>query len=71
MVKQYINGNVSKELCSMKPGDKILASGPYGTFQMPKLEENFILLIAAGTGITPMLNIIKNINEYYRYVELQ
>lgn len=59
LVKSYPNGILSRHLCSMSLGDTIEVSRPQGFFQCWTSKTNLILL-AAGTGITPMIPIIWN-----------
>lgn len=59
LVKTYPNGTLSSHLCSLCPGDFIEVSKPQGSFECWTLKTNLILL-AAGTGITPMVPIIWN-----------
>ncbi|KAL0821756.1 hypothetical protein ABMA28_005178, partial [Loxostege sticticalis] len=59
-VKKYATGALSPYLTSLKEGDSVTLSGPYGTFQLQKLKAvKSIYFIAAGTGITPMLGLLK------------
>ncbi|CAH2043654.1 unnamed protein product, partial [Iphiclides podalirius] len=59
-VKRYDNGILSPVLSSLSTGDVLKVSGPYGNFQLHKLKTiKTIYLLAAGTGITPMLGLIK------------
>ncbi|XP_039756457.1 cytochrome b5 reductase 4 isoform X2 [Pararge aegeria] len=59
-VKRYDPGALSPRLTDMRAGDTVTLSGPYGSFQLQKLKQVKILyLIAAGTGITPMLGLLK------------
>lgn len=59
MVKRYPEGNLSKYVCDRNMGDLVEMSNPLGAFSLRDLEnrETF-LMIAAGTGITPMLGLI-------------
>ncbi|RZC34889.1 cytochrome b5 reductase 4 [Asbolus verrucosus] len=59
MVKRYPEGNLSKILGDCLISDTITISKPMGSFNLQEIErrETFIIL-AAGTGITPMLSII-------------
>ncbi|XP_050347387.1 cytochrome b5 reductase 4 isoform X2 [Nymphalis io] len=59
-VKCYNTGALSPHLTTLKIGDSVTLSGPYGNFQLQKLKRVKILyLIAAGTGITPMLGLLR------------
>ncbi|XP_064213305.1 cytochrome b5 reductase 4 isoform X2 [Tribolium castaneum] len=59
MVKRYPEGNLSKILGDCLTGDTVTISKPLGSFNLQEIEkrETFIIL-AAGTGITPMFAII-------------
>lgn len=59
MVKSYQNGNLSKYICSRNKDDVVEISSPLGNFDLKEIEkrESFIIL-AAGTGITPMLGLL-------------
>jgi len=61
VVKGYPNGNVSKHLVNLKPGDKIDMKGPFPKYQYKPSEKNHIGMIAGGSGITPMIQSIKTI----------
>lgn len=61
LVRQYPNGIISGFLCSRNPGDVVNVRGPF-----IKVDINDVVckyerlgLIAGGTGITPMLQIIR------------
>ncbi|KAG5786330.1 hypothetical protein H9Q73_000064 [Fusarium xylarioides] len=61
LVKTYPNGNISRHLATLKIGDTIKVKGPKGTIvYTPNMVRGFGM-IAGGTGITPMLQIIKAI----------
>ncbi|KAF5640552.1 NADH-cytochrome b5 reductase 1 [Fusarium sp. NRRL 52700] len=61
LVKTYPNGNISRHLATLKIGDSIKVKGPKGTMvYTPNMVRRFGM-IAGGTGITPMLQIIKAI----------
>jgi len=59
LVKSYPNGKLSRHLCSLNQGDLIEVSRPQGSFECWTSKTNLILM-AAGTGITPMLPIMWN-----------
>lgn len=54
-------GNISKHLHYMAIGDHIRARGPKGTFQYKPNMVKYLGMIAGGTGITPMYQIINHI----------
>jgi len=59
MIKSYPAGNVSKRIGELQVGDSISVRGPKGNFLY---EPNMVAelgMIAGGTGVTPMLQIIK------------
>ncbi|XP_059052754.1 cytochrome b5 reductase 4 isoform X2 [Achroia grisella] len=59
-VKKYEDGTLSPYLTSLKVGDSVILSGPYGNFQLQKVKfVKIVYLIAAGTGVTPMLGLLK------------
>ncbi|XP_053610253.1 cytochrome b5 reductase 4 isoform X2 [Plodia interpunctella] len=59
-VKRYANGALTPHLSDLREGDTVTLSGPYGNFQLLKLKSvKTIYLLAAGTGITPMLGLLK------------
>jgi cytochrome-b5 reductase len=59
LVKSYEKGNISRYLSLLKIGDKIRVKGPKGQFNYTPTLSREIGLIAGGTGITPMLQIIR------------
>nr|CAD7444635.1 unnamed protein product [Timema bartmani] len=59
MVKEYPAGALTPWLCSLCPGDTVELSGPEGSFSTKLLAEmTSLYLVAAGTGLTPMLALI-------------
>jgi ferredoxin-NADP reductase len=46
-----------------KPGLRVEASGPYGRFCFDETLHKSIVLIAAGSGITPMISILRYIDD--------
>ncbi|PIA17065.1 ferredoxin reductase-like protein [Coemansia reversa NRRL 1564] len=61
VVKTYDSGVISSYLNNMKIGDTINARGPRGTFQYKPNMVRAIGMIAGGTGITPMFQIIQHV----------
>ncbi|KAK5641911.1 hypothetical protein RI129_010458 [Pyrocoelia pectoralis] len=59
MIKSYPNGALSKYICGKKKGDVLELSDSLGSFCLKNIEnrETFLLL-AAGTGITPILGVL-------------
>ncbi|KAG8629888.1 hypothetical protein KVT40_001507 [Elsinoe batatas] len=61
LIKSYPTGNISKHLTTLKVGDKMKVKGPKGAMvYTPNMVRHFGM-IAGGTGITPMLQIIRAI----------
>ena len=61
LIKSYPQGNVSKYMASMKIGQPLKVRGPKGAMvYTPNLVRHFGM-IAGGTGITPMLQIVRAI----------
>jgi len=58
LVKKYDNGRASKYIHSLKPGDKLAIKGPIPKFPYKDNEFEQVGMIAGGTGITPMYQIL-------------
>jgi cytochrome-b5 reductase len=63
LVKSYPTGNISKYLANLKIGQSIRARGPKGQFVYTPNMVRAFAMIAGGTGITPMLQIVRAITE--------
>jgi cytochrome-b5 reductase len=61
LIKSYPTGNVSKYIANLKVGQTVLVRGPKGQFVYAPNMVRAFGMIAGGTGITPMLQIIKAI----------
>ncbi|KAF9884884.1 NADH-cytochrome b5 reductase [Aspergillus nanangensis] len=61
LVKAYPQGNISKYLTTLKIGDLLKVRGPKGAMVYKPNMCRHIGMIAGGTGITPMLQVIKAI----------
>jgi len=59
VIKSYEKGNISRYISLLKIGDHIRVKGPKGQFNYSPTLSREIGLIAGGTGITPMLQIIR------------
>ncbi|KAM5351529.1 hypothetical protein ACJ41O_004252 [Fusarium nematophilum] len=61
LIKSYPQGNISKHMASLKIGHNIRVRGPKGAFvYTPNMVRHFGM-IAGGSGITPMLQVIRAI----------
>ncbi|KAI7905724.1 uncharacterized protein BX663DRAFT_500701 [Cokeromyces recurvatus] len=58
LIKSYPSGNISRLFSELKIGDEISVRGPKGTFNYTPNMCRSIGMLAGGTGITPMLQII-------------
>ncbi|KAJ3417126.1 hypothetical protein HDV05_006985 [Chytridiales sp. JEL 0842] len=61
IVKKYPNGPMSSHIFSLKKGDSLLMKGPIPKYQYESNKDGHIGMIAGGTGITPMLQVIQRI----------
>ncbi|KAI1330455.1 hypothetical protein F5Y16DRAFT_363228 [Xylariaceae sp. FL0255] len=61
LIKSYPTGNISKHMASLAVGQTIKVRGPKGAFvYTPNMVRHFGM-VAGGTGITPMLQVIRAI----------
>ncbi|KAK6067306.1 NADH-cytochrome b5 reductase 1-like protein 1 [Seiridium cupressi] len=59
LIKSYPTGNISKHMASLNVGQTIKVKGPKGAFvYTPNMVRHFGM-VAGGTGITPMLQIVR------------
>ncbi|KAJ6188153.1 Riboflavin synthase-like beta-barrel [Penicillium mononematosum] len=61
LIKAYPQGNISKYLTQLKIGDNMKVRGPKGAMVYTPNMCRHIGMISGGTGITPMLQVIKAI----------
>ncbi|KAI0669968.1 NADH-cytochrome b5 reductase [Trametes maxima] len=59
LIKAYEKGNISRYISLLKIGDKVRIKGPKGQFRYAPGLARELGMIAGGTGITPMLQIIR------------
>ncbi|KAK7751594.1 NADH-cytochrome b5 reductase [Diatrype stigma] len=61
LIKSYPTGNISKHMASLAVGQSIRVKGPKGAFvYTPNMVRHFGM-VAGGTGITPMLQVVRAI----------
>lgn len=61
LIKSYPTGNISKHMASLAVGQTIKVRGPKGAFvYVPNMVRHFGM-VAGGTGITPMLQVVRAI----------
>jgi cytochrome-b5 reductase len=63
LIKSYPQGNISAHMTTLKIGDTMKIRGPKGAMVYTPNMCRRIGMIAGGTGITPMLQIIRAINR--------
>ena len=63
MIKSYPQGNISAHMTTLKIGDTMKVRGPKGAMVYKSNMCRRIGMIAGGTGITPMLQIVRAINR--------
>lgn len=61
LIKKYPNGAMTNHIHSLKPGDKLSLKGPIDKYQYKPNTLEHIGMIAGGTGITPMWQVIQAI----------
>lgn len=61
LIKSYPTGNISRHLATLNIGDTMRVKGPKGAMVYTPNMVRRIGMIAGGTGITPMLQIVKAI----------
>lgn len=61
MIKVYPEGKMSQHFASLKPGDVLEVKGPIEKLRYSPNMKKHIGMIAGGTGITPMLQVIEAI----------
>jgi cytochrome-b5 reductase len=59
LIKSYEQGNISRHVSLLQIGDKIRVKGPKGQFTYRPDLSRHLGMIAGGTGITPMLQIVR------------
>jgi len=61
LIKEYPKGNMSRHIASLKPGESLEIKGPMEKFPYKANSKKEIGMLAGGTGITPMHQILDEI----------
>eukprot|EP01135_Chromosphaera_perkinsii_P005235 Nk52_evm4s327 gene=Nk52_evmTU4s327 len=61
IVKEYPQGLMSKHICNLRPGDELLVKGPFPKLQIKPGQFREIGMVAGGSGITPMYQVIQEL----------
>lgn len=69
LVREVGEGCVSKKLRKAKVGEKLNVDGPFGFFTIPEeeVQNNKLVFIATGTGISPFHSFVKTYGEDLDY----
>jgi CDP-4-dehydro-6-deoxyglucose reductase, E3 len=54
-------GEFTNYLNTLKEGDKLICQGPFGHFTLDKNKNKKLVLVATGTGITPIRSILRDL----------
>jgi hypothetical protein len=57
LVKTYANGPASSYIASLRPGQQIQVLSPFGGYKYQREQYRHVVMLAAGTGITPMYQV--------------
>ncbi|MCR9142235.1 MAG: ferredoxin--NADP(+) reductase [bacterium] len=61
---EMFRGLASNHICDLKPGDRIILTGPVGKhFALPADESMNLILMGVGTGVAPFRSFLKHIYE--------
>eukprot|EP00958_Prasinococcus_capsulatus_P008080 scaffold764_cov408-Prasinococcus_capsulatus_cf.AAC.3 len=63
LIKVYPEGNMSKHIGEMKIGDRLEMKGPIPKIEYKPNQWKHVSMVAGGTGITPMLQVIQEIDR--------
>ncbi|HPR58526.1 MAG TPA: FAD-binding oxidoreductase [Bacteroidales bacterium] len=65
LVKEVLNGTVSKQLKQLRSGAVLQMDGPMGTFTLPAetIRYKKVIFIATGTGIAPFRSMVRSYPE--------
>lgn len=59
LIKIYPGGKMSRYLTTLREGDTVEWRGPFGDFGYKPNQYRVLLLLAAGTGIAPMIQVLR------------
>jgi len=59
-------GDHSRSLARLKPGTRVIAEGPYGTFTADSRRSNRVVLLAGGVGVTPIRAVLDDLPKDVR-----
>lgn len=72
-IKRIHNGEISRWLFDeVKAGNHLMSNGASGLFTLPKASKQFntVLLLAAGSGITPLISILKEVLYFQQHLKV-
>ncbi|KAG0201208.1 NADH-cytochrome b5 reductase [Mortierella sp. GBA30] len=61
VIKRYEGGPMSSHIHSLKPGDTLAVKGPISKYPIKPNQHESITMIAGGSGITPMIQVVKEL----------
>ncbi|KAI9314581.1 hypothetical protein BX666DRAFT_1879610 [Dichotomocladium elegans] len=61
IVKEYPEGKMSKHIANLKVGETLEVKGPFQKYKWEENKVEHLGMIAGGTGITPMLQVIRHV----------
>ena len=61
VIKRYPNGPMSEHIHGLQPGQTLDIKGPISKYQMEENKHNQVVMIAGGTGVTPMWQVARSI----------
>jgi len=63
LIKKYMGGAMSEHIHNLKPGDELLMKGPFLKFPYVASKLKHIGMVAGGSGITPMWQVMQEIDS--------
>lgn len=60
-VARFPQGALSTPLFKLKAGDEAIITGPYGMFQLKKPVQKGTVFIAGGTGLAPLISMLRSL----------